>query len=184
MNGWWILAISPIVPLFLFLPLLLVEICKDAVKEEARTRLERLPFAILHLAARRLPVESREYVLHGEWQPELHYIIAESNGLPLTRLARGICFSLGLLRGAKQIGTDLEGARSEHRDLLLIQFFKLAAEAGAIETLTSTPNRPPGEYSLSISWSYWNGDEHKAYVKYFIEPDHGIRIIEYRIYSK
>lgn len=113
MSGWWTLALTPVMAASLFLVLIVVEACKDAVKEEARTRMERFPFALLHLAARRLPVEVRIEVLHEEWLPELHYIIRETGGLPITRLIRSSWYSLDLARGGRRVGSDLKSVRRE-----------------------------------------------------------------------
>lgn len=77
---------------------------EDLVKEEARTRLERLPYALIMLAALRAPREVRSD-LREEWIAELRALLADPslNGLPITRLKGGLGYALGLLWCAHQI---------------------------------------------------------------------------------
>lgn len=83
----------------------------DLVSEELRSRLHRMPYAVLRMAIRRLPAELRQNV-GGEWLAELHYVLRRAQGLPLTRLVLAIRFTLGLLRTARRIGRELQAVRS------------------------------------------------------------------------
>jgi hypothetical protein len=47
----------------------------DLVSEEIRGRLDQVPFAILRMASKRLPVELRTEFLDRAWLPELNYIL-------------------------------------------------------------------------------------------------------------
>jgi hypothetical protein len=80
----------------------------DMAREEARTRLGRIPFALIRLAAARVPRELRDD-LPAEWKAELEFLLADTDGLPLTRLLRGIRFSVGLLISAREITDELTG---------------------------------------------------------------------------
>ncbi|MEV8636541.1 hypothetical protein AB0395_33325 [Streptosporangium sp. NPDC051023] len=87
--------------------------CSDLIKQEAATRLERLPIWLLEYAARRLPEECRDQILKSEWMPELLYISRQSQGLPITNIYQGIRFSLSLIGNpARRIGQALEALRS------------------------------------------------------------------------
>ena len=87
----------------------------DLVSEEVRSRLDRLPLLIVRLAVRRLPAELRGEQA-AEWTAELHCILTGAKGLPVTRLARGIRFALGLLRSSRAIGRELSRSTGEHRE--------------------------------------------------------------------
>jgi hypothetical protein len=67
----------------------------DASTQEVRTRLDRLPRTILALAARALPNEERDDLL-AEWEAELSFILRHTDGLPLTRMWRGLRFASSL----------------------------------------------------------------------------------------
>lgn len=45
-------------------------VLRDLVREELRARVSRLPFAILWMAGRRLPLELRAEIYDEEWLPE------------------------------------------------------------------------------------------------------------------
>jgi hypothetical protein len=79
------------------------------LQEEARTRLSRIPFALIRLASSRLPSELR-CDLAAEWKAELEYLLADTDGLPVTRLLRGIRYSAGLLASAPAIADGLSGS--------------------------------------------------------------------------
>lgn len=87
---------------------LLVPILLDLVKGEIRGRLDRLPHGLLRIARRRLRPELRASRCDEEWQPELDYILTAAEGLPLTRLLKGIRYAVCLLHGASAVGTALE----------------------------------------------------------------------------
>jgi len=78
-------------------------------QEEIRTRLGQLPRALIWLAARRLPKELRSD-LAAEWTAELEFMVAKTEGLPVTRFWRGLVYAGGLLRVAPSIGRELTGA--------------------------------------------------------------------------
>jgi lipopolysaccharide/colanic/teichoic acid biosynthesis glycosyltransferase len=75
---------------------LLRDALTDMCKEEVRTRLTELPYTILHIVALRIPRPERNDVL-TEWRAELDFILSETDGLPITRLLRGVRYSLGML---------------------------------------------------------------------------------------
>lgn len=79
------------------------ETLKNMIAAEVVTRLERLPYAILRLARRRLPAAHRETIHDEEWLPELLAIVRETDGLPITRLLRGVDFAIGLLLAAPKV---------------------------------------------------------------------------------
>jgi hypothetical protein len=78
----------------------------DLASEELRGRLDRLPHALIALAARRAPAEARAE-LREEWTAELHEILRGAEALPITRLVRGTRYAAGLLRTARVIGRQL-----------------------------------------------------------------------------
>ena len=51
----------------------------DMAKDEARTRIGQIPDAILRLALARVPTDRREDAA-GEWDSELRFIVAETDG--------------------------------------------------------------------------------------------------------
>jgi exopolysaccharide biosynthesis polyprenyl glycosylphosphotransferase len=75
---------------------LLRDALTDMCKEEIRTRLVRLPHAVLRVVAIRIPRGERQEVL-AEWSAELDFILSETDGLPVTRLLRGVWYSVSLL---------------------------------------------------------------------------------------
>lgn len=81
-------------------------VLSDLLSKELRTRLERFPGALLSLAIRRLPIEARAESAE-EWAAELSKIVQQTEGLPVTRLARGTRFAIGLLRHSRRIGRVL-----------------------------------------------------------------------------
>lgn len=94
-----------------FLTALVATTVGDLVSEELRSRMDRMPYSVLRLAIRRLPVELRPSV-GDEWLAELHHILRQTKGLPLTRLVSAMPYALGLLRTARRIGRDLRAART------------------------------------------------------------------------
>ena len=87
---------------------LAVTFLSDLISEEIRNRLDRLPRALMRLAARRLPDDVRED-LRDDWLAELEIFLHGCEALPVTRLIRGTGFALGLVRAARAIGRDLSG---------------------------------------------------------------------------
>jgi exopolysaccharide biosynthesis polyprenyl glycosylphosphotransferase len=80
---------------------LAVLLIRDALtsmcQEEIRTRLSRLPVAVMRFVSLRMPRDTRDDILE-EWQAELEFILHDTEGMPLTRLARGLAYSFSLLR--------------------------------------------------------------------------------------
>lgn len=84
----------------------------DMAREEARTRLSRVPFVLIRMAVARLPRDLRDD-LAAEWDAELEFVVSETDGMPLTRLARGIRYSGGLLFSAGAITAGItDGSNS------------------------------------------------------------------------
>lgn len=123
--------------------LLVTTVVGDLVSEEVRGHLERIPYALVRLAARRLPVEVRsEYV--DEWQAELDYVLARSSGLPITRLLRGAAYALGLVRATGHIRrTERERSRS----------FSVEARIGPITIKIGSTKYSPGALVFPGSWT-------------------------------
>lgn len=78
----------------------------EMVQEEVSTRLGRIPFALIQLACMQVPPELRDD-LAAEWNAELEYLLSDTDGMPLTRLVRGIRYSSGLLISARGITDEL-----------------------------------------------------------------------------
>ncbi len=81
------------------------------IREETRARLDRIPYALLVLAIRRLPAELCPDV-GEEWHAELEHILHCVEAYPLTRLIYSVRFTIGLLRAAPRIGNDLISTRA------------------------------------------------------------------------
>lgn len=75
---------------------LLRDALTDLCKEEVRTRLTELPYTVLRIVVLRIARPERHDVL-TEWRAELDFILSETDGLPITRLLRGVRYSLGML---------------------------------------------------------------------------------------
>jgi len=116
----------------------------DMAREETRTRLESIPFVLLELAASRIPAELRPD-LEAEWRAELAFHIDGTEGMPVTRIARGIRFAASLLRGAPDVTRGFTGqfrdtwatARREAGVVVTVIGLILVA-GGAIEAATTT----------------------------------------------
>lgn len=80
------------------------------VNDELRGWLDLLPHIVLRLAAKRLRPGQREAIYQAEWVPELAYILKEAETRPITRLVRGVRFSLGLLISATRVARHLNRA--------------------------------------------------------------------------
>lgn len=78
----------------------------EMLQEEVRTRLGLIPFGIIRLACARVPEELRAD-LAAEWEAELEFMLTGTDGMPVTRLLRGIRFSAGLLFAARRIAGEL-----------------------------------------------------------------------------
>jgi DNA-binding transcriptional MerR regulator len=102
MKFGWVVLLS--LPLFAFV--LLRRAATEMWQEELRTRLSRLPLAMIRLASRQLPLQERDGYA-DEWRAELAYVLRDTDGLPLTRLIRGTRFAVGLLRVSRSIAREL-----------------------------------------------------------------------------
>jgi DNA-binding transcriptional MerR regulator len=78
-------------------------------REEIETRIGRIPDALIRLAAARLPRQARDD-LTGEWRAELDFILRDTDGLPVTRLLRGMRYAIGLLRVSPGTASELSGS--------------------------------------------------------------------------
>jgi hypothetical protein len=92
----------------------------DMVSAEVRDRLDHLPHAILHLAARRLDSEQRVTMYDDEWMPELTFILKGDDARPITRLYHGTRFALGILVSARRIASQV------HRKVLVARHPRFA----------------------------------------------------------
>jgi len=86
----------------------------DVVTREFRTRLDRLPTAVIRCAVARAPRPLRAE-LRDEWQAELAEILRGREALPATRLWIGMRYALGLLRSSRTIGRTLSHAHADDR---------------------------------------------------------------------
>jgi HJR/Mrr/RecB family endonuclease len=71
----------------------------EMFQEEAKTRLEHLPSTLIRLAALALPKEMRDDTA-AEWQAELASVLRDTDGLPLTRLLRGVLYAVDIFRAS------------------------------------------------------------------------------------
>ena len=81
--------------------------------EEIRTRLSRLPNALIFLIALRFPREIRRDLV-DEWTAELEAVVSGTEGLPVTRLLAGLEYAWGLYRFQRADGRRLTGIRRRH----------------------------------------------------------------------
>ena len=79
----------------------------DMASQEIRDRLDRVPHAILHLAALPLTPNQRATIYHDEWLPELTYILKGHETQPITRLITGTAYAAGILAKAALIARQL-----------------------------------------------------------------------------
>ncbi len=82
----------------------------EMLKEEMQTRLCRIPNAVIRVAVLRLPEQARSE-LADEWLSELAFIVNDTEGLPVTRLLRGIRFAGSLLWTAREMAHELASAQ-------------------------------------------------------------------------
>jgi HJR/Mrr/RecB family endonuclease len=85
---------------------LLKAAASEMFQEEAKTRLEHLPTTVIRLAALGLPKEMRDDTA-AEWQAELASVLRDTDGLPLTRLVRGVLYAVGMFRAAVLIRREM-----------------------------------------------------------------------------
>jgi hypothetical protein len=86
----------------------LVAALGELISDEIRGRLDRVPFALLAAAARRLPASQRAGLYEQAWFPELHHILRGDQAVPITRLVRGTRYAAGLWLAASRISRELE----------------------------------------------------------------------------
>jgi hypothetical protein len=98
----------------------LLAAASDLVRAEIRGRLDRMPLALLAMAARRLPPEQYEAHYVKEWLPELDHVLQGYQATPITRLILGIRFAGGLWLSAPRIGREMAGA-VQHAEPLAYQ---------------------------------------------------------------
>jgi hypothetical protein len=99
MSVWLIAALTGLGGLFL-------GVCSDMISEEMRGRLDRLPQALVRMAARRLPEEIRDDMAR-EWLAELHEVLHGAEAVPITRLFKGVGYGGGVLLSAPKFGKEL-----------------------------------------------------------------------------
>ena len=100
-SGWALLA-----GLICVIIWLLRNAAEEMLKEEMQTRLCRIPNAVICVAVLRLPEQSRNE-LAEEWRSELAFIVNDTEGLPVTRLLRGMRFAGSLLWTARELADEL-----------------------------------------------------------------------------
>lgn len=84
-----------------FTMLLISTVVADMVSEEVRDRLDKIPKALVRMAVRFGPADQREEMLE-EWIGELHFVLRGAEGRPVTRLWRGLKFSITLPIAARR----------------------------------------------------------------------------------
>lgn len=88
--------------------MVLTAVILNMAKTEGSTRLERLPALILRRAVRHLPEQHRADQLE-EWEANLRDVIhAQTEGLPVTRLLRGLTFAGSSWRGSWRLAYELD----------------------------------------------------------------------------
>jgi hypothetical protein len=102
--------LTALVVLGLFAVWMLWRAATTMCQEEIRTRIGQLPRALIWLAARRLPKELRSD-LAAEWTAELEFMVAETEGLPITRFWRGLTYAGGLILAAPCVGREMVSAQ-------------------------------------------------------------------------
>jgi len=107
---------------------------RDLVKDELRGQIERVPHRLLWLARLRLPAELQVRFYDGEWRPELEHILTQLESTPLTRLAVGTGYALGLLWAASRIACEYGAPACRHVPMPLLLS---AAGVAAVLSLTS-----------------------------------------------
>jgi hypothetical protein len=120
---------------------LIFGVAGNALSDEARGRLDRLPHTLLRLAGRRLPHDVRDD-LTDEWEAELGAILAQAAGLPITRLVVGTRYSLGLLRVAPRVAGELTGAAPSGLPLRAWVYVVGVVSSAAVVIGTSSAGAP------------------------------------------
>jgi hypothetical protein len=143
-------ALAVVIAVCLFLGSVIWAALADMFKDEIRTRLGRLPYLLIRVAALRIPAADRSD-LTGEWDAELDLILHRTDGLPISRLLRGVWFSADLLlRGAPGVAREIKAAmrdtagnvarRGTGQRFQLDQEMRVAVEARAMNVATEFYN--------------------------------------------
>ena len=85
----------------------LLAVIGELVSDEIRARLDRVPLALLAMAARRLPPQQYKALYVEAWLPELRHVLQGHQATPITRLVHGIRFATSLWLSAPKIGREL-----------------------------------------------------------------------------
>jgi hypothetical protein len=88
-----------------------VKVAMDLAAKEIQGRLHGLPFLVLRLARWRLPRELRESIHDEWWVPDLHDLLDHYADLPVTRLLKGLRFSVSLLGQARRVAKSVSPSR-------------------------------------------------------------------------
>ncbi|WP_017625572.1 hypothetical protein [Nocardiopsis chromatogenes] len=132
-------------------------VLSDLLGEEVRGRLDRVPEALLRLAAQRVPEHGRED-MHREWSGELHQYLHGDDAVPITRLLKGVRFAISTIRGAARTGAALLASTPESRGKAAdVPVRPLASEASRIQSIlaylvTSPRDLPPQKYTLGTGY--------------------------------
>jgi KAP-like P-loop domain-containing protein len=130
---------------------LLTELAKELFVTEAKTRLERLPLAILRLARRRAHPDIRTWIYDEVWLPDFEYITRETQGLPITRLVQATRFALGLWRTAPAMSAPRDAY--DLPDVAALTSF----QADAVSALRSALAKRPDVSVLGIQGPWGSG---------------------------
>jgi hypothetical protein len=120
-----------IIWLLVIIGVFILSIFTGMVRDEVRGQLDRVPYALLRLARRRVPRELRVCLHDEEWLPELHYIINRDEALPISRLLMGTLFALGILRTARRISRDRVGSAAREIELRRLISLNIVMIAGS-----------------------------------------------------
>ena len=99
----------------------------DLVSEEIRGWLDRVPRAVLKLAALRLDPADREATYREVWRPDLDYYLCGDESRPITRLIRGMAFSVSLAWRARSGDAPPPGPVSGTADIAGSSFIAATA---------------------------------------------------------
>jgi hypothetical protein len=87
----WVLGLAALIIV------VLGKVLGELVTDEVRGWIDRFPSGILRFAAAQLPPSQRETVYKDEWSPALASSVRGTEARPLTRLVKGMVFSIGRL---------------------------------------------------------------------------------------
>jgi hypothetical protein len=104
----------------LFVAGLFLAAISGMIQDEIRTRLGRVPYALIRLAVSRVPQNLRAE-LGEEWRGELAAILKATEDVPVTGLASAVWFAVGLLIRGPAIARELTGTARRFRDLRVLQ---------------------------------------------------------------